>query len=77
MPDIDELRKLSDDRLWEKLHANRRCEECGSNIGEEVLICQGSGSEVYPSDCLACREDCCIGRESRFKCDCGHITREE
>ena len=75
--DIDEMRKASDDRLWEKLHEEHRCEECGGNSGEEVVTCLGSDDEVYPSTCLACKEDVCVGRGNAFKCDCGHLTREE
>jgi len=55
-----------------------QCEECGYDDpdGEEVDRCLGSGLEVYPSDCLACKESCCTGRESGFKCGCGHFTKE-
>ena len=54
-----------------------KCEECNGNSGEDVVICLGSGEVVYPSDCPACTEECCGMRADAFKCDCGHVTKEE
>ena len=78
MQDIDELRKISDDRLWEKRCEEHRCEECGGNLGEDILVCLANWEGVYPDDCLSCEADACLGRGEGFKCDCcGHVTREE